>query len=62
LEGTAHMKCPKCTITRLVEVGLTIAQRKVTMRSCSHCDTRWWDAEGESIALPRVLELAAVRG
>ena len=53
------MNCPKCVKTRLVEVGLTIAQRKVTMRSCSHCDTRWWHAEGESIALPRVLELAS---
>lgn len=53
------MKCPKCNASRLVEVGLTIAQRKVTMKSCSFCDTRWWDSEGESLALPRVLELAA---
>lgn len=53
------MKCPKCRDARLIEVGLTIAQRKVTMRSCSHCDTRWWDSDGESLALPRVLELAS---
>jgi hypothetical protein len=46
-------------VSRLVEVALTIAQQKVTMQSCSHCDTRWWHAEGESIALPRVLELAS---
>jgi hypothetical protein len=39
-----------------------IAQRKVTMKSCSHCDTRWWDSEGESLGLPGVLELASVRG
>jgi hypothetical protein len=54
------MKCPKCRVQRLVEVGLNIAQRKVTMRSCSHCDTRWWDSDGESLGLPRVLEMASV--
>jgi hypothetical protein len=53
------MKCNKCNTSRLVEVALTIAQRKVTMKSCSHCDTRWWDSEGESLALPRILELAS---
>ena len=55
------MKCPKCRTSRLVEVGLTIAQRKVTMRSCSHCDTRWWDSDGEVIRLDGLLQLAAAR-
>ncbi|HZQ26793.1 MAG TPA: hypothetical protein VFA94_03740 [Acidimicrobiales bacterium] len=55
------MRCPKCRHVRLVEVALTMGQRKVTMRSCSRCDTRWWDSEGESLNLPRVLELASTR-
>ena len=53
------MKCNKCRSSRLVEVALTIGARQVTMKSCSHCDTRWWDSEGESLGLPRVLELAS---
>lgn len=31
------------------------------MRSCSQCDSRWWDSEGESVALPHVLDLATIR-
>jgi hypothetical protein len=55
------MKCAKCNNARIVEVGLTLGQRRVTMRSCSFCDTRWWDSEGESLALPNVLQLASTR-
>ena len=55
------MTCPRCKTSRLVEIELTIDKRAVTMRSCSRCDTRWWDSEGESLQLPGVLELASNR-
>jgi len=55
------MSCPRCTHGRLVEIGLNVGERRVRMRSCSTCDTRWWDTDGEGVALGGVLELAAAR-
>ena len=55
------MTCPRCKTSRLVEIELSIDKRPVTMRSCSRCDTRWWDSEGEPLPLPGVLELAGNR-
>ncbi len=56
------MVCPRCKTSKLVEIGLVVGGRQVTMRSCSRCDARWWDSEGEPLALPGVLELARNRG
>ncbi len=44
-----------------MEIALNVAERKVRMRSCSNCDTRWWDSDGHGVALPGILELAAAR-
>ena len=54
------MTCPKCRTARLVQIGLTLKERKVTMHSCSRCDTRWWDSDGQLVGLTNVLELATV--
>jgi hypothetical protein len=53
------MTCPKCR-ARLVEIGLKIKERSVTMHSCSRCDTRWWHTDGDPVGLTNVLELATV--
>lgn len=42
-----------------MEITLTLASRPVTMRNCSHCDSRSWHSDGEVLHLPRILELAA---
>jgi len=55
------MTCPNCRGGRLVQVGLTLKERKVTMHSCSRCDTRWWDSDGQQVGLTDVLELATVK-
>lgn len=55
------MTCSRCKTTPVVEIAVTIGERPVRMRSCSHCDTRWWESEGEALALPRVLEMATKR-
>ena len=44
-----------------MQIGLTIKERNVTMHSCSRCDTRWWDSDGEQLGLTNVLEMATVR-
>lgn len=55
------MTCSRCREGRLVEIGLNVGERRVRMRSCSECDTRWWDSDGTGIALPGLLELATAR-
>ena len=52
------MSCPMCRSTGLVEIGMHLRGQRVTMHSCSQCETRWWDSDGERLALPSVLELA----
>ncbi|HVE47539.1 MAG TPA: hypothetical protein VNA57_12435 [Acidimicrobiales bacterium] len=52
------MTCSRCKTSRVVEIAVTIGERPVMMRSCSVCDTRWWQSEGEELTLPRVLEMA----
>ncbi len=53
------MGCPNCRRGRLVEISLVLSESKVTMHSCSRCDTRWWDRDGRRLPLGQVLDLAA---
>jgi hypothetical protein len=47
-------RCPGCG-RAYVEIGLEVGGRRMTMRSCSNCDTRqWYTPEGEK-ALDGVL-------
>ncbi|HSH58748.1 MAG TPA: hypothetical protein VK988_03725 [Acidimicrobiales bacterium] len=55
------MKCPRCKTSQLVDIEVTLQEQRVTMHSCSRCDSRWWESEGESLGLPRVVELATGR-
>ncbi|HEX3621606.1 MAG TPA: hypothetical protein VHT97_04750 [Acidimicrobiales bacterium] len=53
------MRCPTCRSAALIEIGLTVREEKVTMHSCSMCESRWWDKGGQRVSLPSVLELVA---
>jgi len=55
------MDCPNCGTRKIVAIALNVAERRLTMRSCGVCDTRWWDSDGQSIGLGGVLELATSR-
>jgi len=52
------MRCPGCRKTQLVEIGVTLSERRVVVHSCSRCDIRWWDSNGELLPLTDVLLLA----
>ncbi len=43
-----------------MDIELSVGDEVVRMRSCSTCDTRWWERNGERIALDGVLQLATV--
>lgn len=53
------MNCPFCRGARLVLIDIAIAGDHVRLHSCSRCDRRWWERNGERIALGEVLDLAA---
>jgi transcription elongation factor Elf1 len=55
------MRCPSCQATQLVEIFVTVRDRQLTMRSCSHCELRWWDSDGENVVLDEVLDMATDR-
>ncbi|MBA3266662.1 MAG: hypothetical protein H0T70_00170 [Acidimicrobiia bacterium] len=51
------MTCPVCARADVSEIRLTIRDRRVTMHSCVRCEQRWWDSDGEPVALGEVLDL-----
>lgn len=55
---TAHTPCPRCS-AKLVEIRLDQAGRAMVMRSCSTCDTRWWQRDGEAVAFGSILDTVA---
>jgi hypothetical protein len=46
--------CRACG-NELIEIALTIDGSRLTMRSCSTCDSRSWHRDGESVELGGVL-------
>jgi transcription elongation factor Elf1 len=55
------MACPVCNTKRLVEIGINLGDSAVTLHSCSKCETRWWERDGERVEVDGVLTLAAGR-
>lgn len=52
------MPCPVCRDKKLVEITLKAGERRLVLRSCSACETKWWESEGREVALGNVLEAA----
>jgi hypothetical protein len=52
------MPCPVCRDKQLVEITLQVGERNLILRSCSHCETKWWENEGREVGLENVLAAA----
>lgn len=52
------MPCPVCVDKQLVEITLQAGDRQLVMRSCSNCETKWWESNGEKAGLGSVLSAA----
>ncbi|MBV8693091.1 MAG: hypothetical protein JOY57_15650 [Actinobacteria bacterium] len=55
------MACPVCRTKQIVEIGINLGDSAVTLHSCSKCETRWWERDGEPVEVTGVLSLAAGR-
>lgn len=49
------MTCRHCHSAVLSEIRVSLSSGRFTMHSCSVCEDRWWDRDGEPVALEGVL-------
>lgn len=57
--GRRSLECESCGATTVIEIELTLPDgTEVEFYACHNCETRWWNREGESLELDRVLEMA----
>jgi ssDNA-binding Zn-finger/Zn-ribbon topoisomerase 1 len=54
-------QCPDCGARELVSVRLVVADSPVEFTSCNACESRWWERDGETLALDFVLNLVGGR-
>lgn len=52
------MRCPLCG-NAVVEISIRVRGEQVSMRSCTTCEARWWDRQGEALTIDAVLHLAS---
>lgn len=48
--------CPTCG-KQLVRLQVKVNDQELAMRSCSTCDTRHWERNGDEVDLTEVLDL-----
>lgn len=54
------MECPQCHAKDCTEIRLHLTgEDTVEFFSCRRCEAKWWEREGDTIALDEVLNLAA---
>jgi hypothetical protein len=56
--SSSSSSCRRCS-SSLTEIRLEQAGRMMVMRSCSTCDTRWWERDGQAVDLTAVLTTVA---
>lgn len=54
----ASASCPRCS-SKLVEIRFDQAGQAMVMRSCSTCDSRWWQRDGKDVAFGSILDTVA---
>lgn len=56
----AKFHCNACE-TPLVSISIDRGASKITMYSCSRCDTRWWQEDGAPVDRNRVFSVVGAR-
>ncbi len=54
------MECPQCRSKDCTAIELHLKEEEtVQFFSCRRCEAKWWEREGDTIALDQVLDLAS---
>jgi transposase-like protein len=54
------MLCPKCQGEDCIHIEITLSgEDQVQFYSCRLCESKWWERDGDTVALDEVLTLAA---
>ncbi|MDQ3987027.1 MAG: hypothetical protein M3280_11105 [Actinomycetota bacterium] len=55
------MQCPECSSDDFTEISIEVkVDNSVKFYSCRYCEKKWWERNGDSLALDDVLTLATV--
>lgn len=53
------MNCPECHGNDCIQIEINLAgEETVRFYSCRHCEAKWWQKAGASVALDDVLSMA----
>ena len=56
---SGQLACGTCGADSVIQIELTLADgTEVDFYSCHQCEARWWNRNGEDLALDKVLDLA----
>jgi hypothetical protein len=56
------MNCPGCRGRDCVHIEIQLqGDQTVQFYSCRRCEAKWWERDGDAIALDEILNLAAKR-
>jgi DNA-directed RNA polymerase subunit RPC12/RpoP len=53
---TTDTRCPTCGSRELLRVDLSIEQQPMAFTTCPHCESRWWERDGNPLPLEAVLK------
>lgn len=52
--------CPECRSADSIEITIDLAvDDSVQFFQCRHCEAKWWERDGSTIALDEVLDLTS---
>lgn len=58
--GGEMQKCPQCGGEDCTHIVINLKEEdSVQFYACRKCEAKWWEHEGDTIALDEVLDLAA---
>jgi len=55
------VRCPGCGSEEVLSLTMVVRDTDLRFTCCVSCESRWWEKDGRSVALPSVLGLVAGR-
>ncbi|MFN2524909.1 MAG: hypothetical protein ABR505_01380 [Actinomycetota bacterium] len=55
------LRCSDCGADDCLQIEIRLQDDVVSFFACRNCESKWWEREGDTIALDEVLSLATQR-